>query len=191
MADDIVAADWTSDGKRLAVVRARPGFQQLEFPIGNVLYQTTGGIANPRISPKGDLIAFLELPFGAGRVGSVATVDTKGNKKTLTELWLGDITGLAWSSSGDEILFTAAAYGVTTSLYAVNRSGRQRLIAHLSGNFAVLDVAPDGRLLMAHTVLSVALLYLPTVDSKETDLYWHDFSVAQRYFPRWKVPIVL
>jgi serine/threonine protein kinase len=32
VADDIVAADWTSDGKRLAVVRARPGFQQLEFP---------------------------------------------------------------------------------------------------------------------------------------------------------------
>jgi serine/threonine protein kinase/Tol biopolymer transport system component len=177
LADDIVAADWTADGQRLAVVRARPGFQQLEFPIGNILYQNTGGILNPRISPKGDLIAFLELPFGDSLVGSVATVDTKGNKKTLTELWLGEITGLAWSPTGDEILFTAAAYSVTTSLYAVNRSGRQRLIAHLSGSFAVLDVAPDGRLLMSHTVLSVALLYLPKVDSKETDLYWHDASV--------------
>jgi Tol biopolymer transport system component len=77
-------------------------------------------------------------------------VDLKGNKKTLTQLWLGIISGLAWSSSGDEILFTAAAYGFTTSLYAVNRSGRQRLIAHLPGNFVVLDVAPDGRLLMSH-----------------------------------------
>ena len=87
----------------------RPGFEQLEFPIGNVLYQTTGGIGNPRISPKGDLVAFLELPFGDSGVGSVATVDLKGNKKTLTELWLGEIIGLAWSSSSDEILFTAAA----------------------------------------------------------------------------------
>ena len=116
VADDIVAADWTSDGKRLAVVRARPGFGQLEFPIGNVLYQTTGSILNPRISPKGDLIAFLEQPIsgGGGAFGSFATVDMKGNKKTLTtELWLGDISGLAWSSSGDEILFTAAAYGLT------------------------------------------------------------------------------
>jgi eukaryotic-like serine/threonine-protein kinase len=177
VADDIAAADWTSDGKRLAVVRARSGFEQLEFPIGNVLYQTTGGIYNPRISPKGDWIAFLDLPFGGSLVGSLATVDMKGNKKTLTEFWLGEITGLAWSSSSDEILFTAAAFGLTTSLYAVNRSGRQRLIAHLSGNFTVLDVAPDGRVLMDRLSSSYSLVYLPTSDSKETDLYWHDFSL--------------
>jgi hypothetical protein len=158
VADGIAGADWTSDGTRLAVVRVRPGFQQLEFPIGNVLYQTTGGIVNPRISPKGDLIAFLEEPI-LGGVGAVATVDMRGNKKTLTEIWLGLISGLAWSSSGDEILFAAAAYGFTNSLYAVNRSGRQRFIAHLSGNFAVLDVAPDGRLLMVHSVFSAGLIY--------------------------------
>jgi Tol biopolymer transport system component len=178
IADDVVAADWTADGTRLAVVRARPGFRQLEFPIGNVLYQTTGGIGNPRISPKGDLIAFVEQPFGSTGpgVGSVATVDTRGNKKTLTQLWLGLISGLAWSSSSDEILFAAAPYSVTTSLYGVNRSGRQRLIAHLPGTFGVLDVAPDGRLLMARMVASSAMFYMPTVDSKETDLYWHDLS---------------
>ncbi len=176
LSNDIVAADWTSDGKRLAVVRARPGFQQLEFPIGNVLYQTTGAIGDPRISPQGDLIAWLELPLGNGAVGSLATVDAKGNKKTLTQFWLGVINGLAWSSSSDEILFTAAVYGVTTSLYAVNRSGRQRLVAHLPGWFSILDAAPDGRLLMAHAVASGTLVYLPTVDSKGTDLYWHDYS---------------
>src|SRR5271170_7004509 len=176
VSDDIAAADWASDGK-LAVVRARPGFQQLEFPIGHVLYQTTGGIGNPRISPKGDLIAFLEFPIGAGGPGTVAMVDMKGNKKTLTESWLGVVSGLAWSSSSDEILFTASAYGFTTSLYAVNRSGRQRLITHLSGSFFVLDVAPDGRLLMVHTGFSASLFYLPTADSKEADLYWHDLSL--------------
>jgi eukaryotic-like serine/threonine-protein kinase len=176
VADDIIAADWTSDGKRLAVVRAKPGFQQLEFPIGNVLYQTTGGIGNPRISPKEDLIAFLDQPLGTvGGVGSLTTVDMKGNRKTLTQFWLGYISGLAWSS-GDEIMFTAAAYGFTTSLYAVNRSGRQRLIAHLPGTFSLLDVAPDGRLLMSRAAFSNMLFYLATVDSKETDLYWHDNS---------------
>jgi eukaryotic-like serine/threonine-protein kinase len=177
VANDTTGADWTSDGKQLAVVRAKGGLQQLEFPIGKVLYQTTGGIDSPRISPKGDLIAFLDTPFGSGLApGYVATVDTKGNKKTLTQFWLGDVSGLTWSSSSDEILFTAAAYGFTTSLYAVNRSGRQRLIAHLSGSFGLADVAPDGRLLMSQTVYSSALFYLPTVDSKETDLYWHDLS---------------
>jgi serine/threonine protein kinase/Tol biopolymer transport system component len=179
VANDIIAADWTSDGQVLAAVRARPGFQQLEFPVGNVLYQTTGGIASPRISPKGDLVAFLECPTGSNGlacVGYVATVDTKGNKKTLTQLWLGEVSGLAWSPARDEIFFTAAAYSVTNSLYAVNRSGRQRLVAHLSGPFSLFDVAPDGRLLMSRGSISNSLFYQPTLGSKETDLYWHDLS---------------
>jgi Tol biopolymer transport system component len=181
VADDIAWADWASDGQRLAVVRSKPGYQQLEFPIGNVLYQTTGGIGSPRISPKRDLIGFLDFPFGNGGSygpGSVATVDLKGNKKTLTDFWLGFVSGLEWSPSSDEMLFTAAPYGQTTSLYAVNRSGRQRLIAHLSGEFTLLDIAPDGRLLMSQTVQSNALSYLPNVGSKETDLYWHDLSIV-------------
>ena len=149
VANDIAAADWTSDGNRLAVVRARPGFQQLEFPIGNVLYQTTGGIGNPRISPKGDLIAFLEQPL-AGWPWLRCHGRLERQRKTLTQFWLGSSAGLAWSASGDEILFTAAAYGFTTSLYAVIARGSQRLIAHLPGNFDLLDVAPDGRLLMSH-----------------------------------------
>jgi serine/threonine protein kinase len=181
VADNIAWADWGSDGKRLAVVRARPGFEQIEFPIGNVLYQTAGGIGNPRVSPKGDLIAFSDFPFGNGGStgpGSVATVDLKGNKKTLTDFWLGSVNGLKWSPSGDEILFTAAPHGQTTSLYAVNRLGRQRVIAHLPGQFTLRDVAPDGRLLMSQDALSMALFYLSNADSKETDLYWHDSSVV-------------
>jgi serine/threonine protein kinase/Tol biopolymer transport system component len=176
IADDIADADWASDSQRLAVVRAKPGFQQLEFPVGNVLYRSTGGIANPRISPKGDLIAFMDLPIGGQGTGSVATVDLKGIKKTLTKFWLGVVSGLAWSASRDEILFTASEYGFTNSLYAVSRSGRQRLVTHLNGAYSLFDVASDGRLLLRHGVISSTLAYSPRMDSKETDLYWHDLS---------------
>lgn len=175
--NDIAAADWTSDGK-IVVVRAKAGFQRLEFPIGNVLYQTAGAIVHPRISPKGDLIAFFDEPVGVNGGGSVATVDLRGNKKTVTQFWLGEVTGFPWSPLGDEIFFTAAPNGFTTSLYAVSRSGRQRLIAHLPGNFNLLDVAPDGRLLMVQAAASTALFYLPNLDSRGTDLYWHDLSLA-------------
>jgi eukaryotic-like serine/threonine-protein kinase len=174
--DDIVAADWTSDGKQLTVVRVKPGYQQLEFPIGHVLYQTTGSIRNPRISPKADLVAFLDEPIGTGLVGSVATVDMKGNRKTLTQVWLGSLSGIVWSSRSDEVLFTAAAFGLTNSLYAVSRLGRQRLIAHLPGYFAVLDASPDGRLLLTHRATWTTLSFLPGPNGKETDLYWHDLS---------------
>jgi serine/threonine protein kinase len=178
IADDITAADWSTDGQRLAVVRAKPGFQQLEFPVGHVLYRSTGGLTNPRISPQGDLIAFMDRPVGGQATGSVATVDLKGIKKTLTQYWLGSVNGLAWSPSGDEILFSASEYGFTNSLFAVSRSGRQRLVAHLNGSYRLCDVAPDGRLLLSHNVYSSTLTYFPRVDSQETDLYWHDLSVT-------------
>ena len=179
MAEDIRQADWTSAGARMAVVRAKPGLQQLEFPVGNVLYKSTGSIASPRISPRGDLIAFLDLPLGTYGVagpGSLATVDMQGHKKTLTGYWHGYISGLAWSGGGDEILFAAAPFGNTGSLYAVNRSGRQRLVEHLQGFFRVLDVAPGGRVLLLRWAPSVSLFYQGAGEANATDLYWHDFS---------------
>jgi len=59
----------------LAGARAQGGFTQLEFPIGKVLYKTAGWIGDPRISPKGDRIAFLaqqlgfQVPDGAAVAG--------------------------------------------------------------------------------------------------------------------------
>jgi len=100
----------------------------------------------------------------------------KGNKKTLTQFWGGILSGLVWSPSGDEILFTASAFGAANSLYAVSRSGRQRLIANLPGSFRVFDTIPDGRLLMGREAPSGALFFLAGTNAKEIDLYWHDYS---------------
>jgi DNA-binding winged helix-turn-helix (wHTH) protein len=53
------AADWSPSGE-LAVVRQMGSWSRLEFPVGRVLYESTGQIATPRFSPTGDLIAFLD-----------------------------------------------------------------------------------------------------------------------------------
>ena len=42
MAEHVREAEWTPDGGDLAVVRRVDGFERLEFPLGKVLYQTSG-----------------------------------------------------------------------------------------------------------------------------------------------------
>jgi Tol biopolymer transport system component len=109
--EDVGDAAWSPDGSSLAVVRAPDWRYRLEFPAGKVLYETTGWISHPRVSPAGDAVAFLDHPvFGDDR-GSVAIVDRAGHKRTLTTLW-ASTQGLAWSASGKEIWFTAAANGM-------------------------------------------------------------------------------
>ena len=72
------------------------GMSQLEFPIGTVLYR--GTFFSARVSPDGELVAFLENAVG------LCVVDRAGKKKRLTEwniLW--PIGGVASSPKGDEV----------------------------------------------------------------------------------------
>ncbi|MGA9390022.1 MAG: protein kinase, partial [Candidatus Sulfotelmatobacter sp.] len=83
--EDVEWADWAPDGNSLAVVRNVGGRDRLEFPIGKVLYETSGGwISYPRVSPKGDLVAFMDHPNQGDDGGSVAIVDLSGRKTELT-----------------------------------------------------------------------------------------------------------
>src|SRR5262249_33467069 len=103
-------ADWSPDGDNLAVVRDFGGRNRLEFPIGKPLYETGGWIGHPRISPKGEWVAFLDHPVQGDDRGSVAVVDRAGHRKTLSSEWY-TIQGLAWSADGHEIWFTASRGG--------------------------------------------------------------------------------
>ena len=71
----------------MAVVRPVDGRFRLEYPIGKVLYETTGWITYPRFSPKGDRIAFLDHPTLGENSGSVSVVDLSGHKTTLSSGW--------------------------------------------------------------------------------------------------------
>ena len=67
--EDVVDADWSPDGQELAVVRRREGHYQLEYPLGNVLYQASF-IRSLRVSPRGDRVALT--------AGSLVLVDRAG-----------------------------------------------------------------------------------------------------------------
>ena len=124
-------ADWGPDGSNLAVVRDFGGKNRLEYPIGKPLYDTGGWISHPRVSPKGDLIAFLDHPTEGDDAGSLAIVDLKGNKKVLSGLW-ETTQGLAWSPDGNEIWFTASKTGTDRALYAVTLDGKERMVLRLA-----------------------------------------------------------
>ena len=129
-------ADWTPDGKDLAIARALAGKSRLEFPAGKVLYETTGWVENPRFSPRGDRIAFLDHPVVNDDGGSVAVVDLAGKKTTLSPEYATSY-GLAWSPDGSEIWFTAADIGDNRALHAVTLSGKTRILARVSGNLTL------------------------------------------------------
>ena len=146
--DHVVAADWSPDGTKLAVTRIENGKYRLEYPIGNQLYETNGYISHMRFSPQGDGIAFMDHPRSGDDRGTVAVVDLKGNKRSLTPEWIGE-QGLAWSPDGSEVWFTAArSYDWSRDLYAVSRSGKERLVLRAPGALYLEDIAPDGRVLV-------------------------------------------
>ena len=122
VAEGVQDADWAPDGQGFLVVRDVAGKSRIEFPVGKLLYETSGHVTYARLSPKGDRIAFLDHEFPADDAGTVAVIDLSGKKTTLTTRWASE-HGLAWSPSGEEIWFTATEAGANRSLYAVTLAG--------------------------------------------------------------------
>jgi len=173
--ENVQAADWGPDGDSLAVVRDWGGRNRLEYPVGKVLYETGGWISHPRVSAKGDQVAFLDHPIQGDDSGSVAVVDLAGHKRTLSSSWLS-LQGMAWSSGGDEIWFTATRIGIDRALYAVSLSGSERLVARMPGTLTLLDIWKDGRVLLTRASWRRELVGNSSDQPKEHDLSWLDYS---------------
>ncbi len=173
--EDVGHADWSPDGSTIAVVRAPQWRYRLEFPTGKVLYETTGWISHPRISPKGDTVAFLDHPLFGDDRGSVAILDRSGKKKILSTGW-ESAQGIAWSPSGEEIWFTAATAGNSRALYAVTQSGRQRPVATTPSGMTLEDISRDGRVLFVESNARLGFLGLLPGEAKERDLSGLEWS---------------
>ncbi|MFY9550494.1 MAG: protein kinase [Thermoanaerobaculia bacterium] len=171
-------ADWSPDGKRLAVVRDAGGRNRLESPVGTVLYQTAGWIGNPRFSPSGDAIAFLDHWARFGDLGSVVIVSLSGKAQKLSDGWVSS-QGLAWWPDGREIWFTGTKSGGNRALHAVSRSGRLRLVFRQTGSLTLEDISPKEDVLLADEDLRVGIVSRAPGQSAERDLSWLDFSALR------------
>jgi serine/threonine protein kinase/Tol biopolymer transport system component len=181
----VLDADWAPNAHDIAVVR-RAGATavggalalmetRLEYPIGRVLYESRGRIGAPRVSPKGELVAFLDHPQSGGASGSVAVVDRKGMKRRLSEEFK-EIHTAGWSPRGDEVWFSARPADASTAIYAVSLSGRQRVVAQGPGGYLLQDVSRDGRALLSLWHRRSILMALTPGQTTERDLSWLDES---------------
>jgi DNA-binding winged helix-turn-helix (wHTH) protein/Tol biopolymer transport system component len=176
LAENIDWADWSSDGATLAAVRSVNGKQRLEFPLGHVLYETAGWIGHPRISPKGNQVAFLDHPLYPDDKGVVSIVDLEGHKRVVSAPWVS-VEGLAWSADGTEVWFSAAQAGTERHIYAVDLSGHQRLIFRSPGGVTLQDIASDGRVLVTRDEQRVGMMALAPGATREKEVSWRDWSV--------------
>src|SRR5438876_5072918 len=175
MLEQVQWADWAPDGSTLAVVRDFGGRNRLEYPVGKSLYETGGWIGHPRVSPKGNLIAFLDHPNQGDDSGSLAIVDLKRNKRILSGEWF-TVQGLAWSPDGSEIWFTASKSGTDRTLYAITLDGKERMVLRLPGALMLLDISKDGRVLLMRASWRRELIGVRTADTNERELSWLDYS---------------
>jgi Tol biopolymer transport system component len=173
--EDVEWADWAPDGKSLAVVRTPQGRTRLEFPIGKVLYETNGWISHPRVSPGGDLVAFIDHPSLTDDAGSVVLADRSGRKKALSKPF-SSAQGLSWGPNGKEVWFTAAELS-QRALYSMSFSGTVRLRSRIAGNLTLRDISREGRMLITRDTPRTEMLALPPGESKERDLTWLDYSL--------------
>ena len=175
--NDVREADWTPDGTDLALIRDAGGKDTLEFPAGKVLATTGGYMSDLRFSPRGDRIAFFEHPIRYDNRGGVAVVDLAGNKKVLSDGYWG-LEGLAWSPSGDEVLFSGGTAYNNFKVYAVDLGGKRRVALQGAGGMTVQDIRAEGKWIVTRDDRLRTMPAFRAGWANERDLSWLDLSQA-------------
>ena len=180
--ENVREADWSPDGSTLAIVHDLGSKDRLEYPIGTVLYETAGYISDPRVSPDGTRVAFLDHQQRFDDRGWVRVVDTTAKVTTLAgEFWGAE--GLAWSRDGKTVFFAAndrqaadaARPGdVTYQVHSVQADGSGTSATALTtpGDFTLHDITPDGRWLATREDLRLGVAAHLPGDATDRDLSW-------------------
>ena len=180
MLEDVRDADWTPDGRGLAVIRRVRNRDQLEWPIGKVLYRTNGYLSHLRFSPDGRRVAFADHPTYGAEEGNILVIDDKGERSALATD-LHDVRGIAWSSVRDELWFCAGSDDPQsfTTLQAIGASGRRRTVLSERVDLRLMDIDRTGRVLLSGETPTFHMEAMLPGDSMPRDFSIVDAPVAQ------------
>ena len=174
---DVAQADWSHDGKSLALIRYLDGRCRLEYPAGNVLFETPDWISRARVSLDGKLVAFAYHPFNGDSQGDVCIVDAAGQWRVLSRD-MTSVSGLAWSASGDEVWLSGINEAQQNGIWGLALDGSRREIYTSPARVSIFDVARDGRALIGLGNLRLGMSVSPGDGAPEIDLTWFDGTVA-------------
>ncbi len=176
IAEGVLSADWTADGSEMAVIREVGGKYRVEFPRGNVIYESAYSLGYLRISPRGNAVAFGEFLSPDGDAGWVVALDRSG-KKLIYTASLISVEGVAWAPSGEEVWYAATlTEGWADAIHATSLKGKERTVLRLPGMLRLHDVSRDGRVLLSRESWRSGLQFRGPADSKERDLSWLDYA---------------
>jgi len=178
--ENVSAADWSPSGDSLAVIRTLNGQHRVEYPIGNVLYQTSS-LRTPvflSVSRHGDRLAFFDFSSDGDfslKVISLKTNDTQRRIRILSRGWRA-VGGLGWSPNDSQVWLAGGRTGRDPGIYSVDLGGHERLLTQIAGWPNVKDIAPDGRMLVGNTDSRIGIRCLTPGAKEERDLGWLDAS---------------
>ncbi|MEO5987468.1 MAG: protein kinase, partial [Candidatus Eisenbacteria bacterium] len=174
---DVGHADWSPDGKSMAVIRYVGRSCQLEYPPGKVLFEAAGWLHRCRVSPDGTRVAFANhLRSGEGEA-DLCVVDRDGASRVLLS-GMVNLSGIAWSPSGDEVWVSGIDPTLRHGIWAVTLDGQVRELHVSATRLSLQDVRPDGRALLTMDELRTALSAGDDSDAPATELAWFDGSVV-------------
>jgi Tol biopolymer transport system component len=180
--DSVREADWSPDGTQLAIIHDVHGRDRLEYPMGTVLYEASGYLSDPRVSPDGQRVAFAEHPFRWDDRGTVRIVDRRGGPPVITPEF-SSVEGLAWRREAGELQFSASRNNLQMAAFAVTTGGRLRTLLSGPGNLTTQDISAAGQLLLTRDNQPYRLMLRTRADSVERDVSWLDVSFGSRLSP--------
>ncbi|MBV8553361.1 MAG: protein kinase [Acidobacteriaceae bacterium] len=176
VSEDVISADWTTEGREMAAIRQFAGKYRVEFPRGKVIYESDHPLGYVRISPRANAIAFAEYSGIFGDAARAMVVDRSGKEVTRPEAFVS-LEGIAWPPSGDEVWVGATTQeGWADAIHALSLNGQRRIVLRLPGMLRLHDVSRDGRILLSKESWRSEMQFRGPGDKKERRLSWLDYA---------------
>jgi len=178
--DGVIAADWSPDGNGFVIVRRVDGLDQLEYPIGTVLYKTPGSISDIRLSPDGKRVLFMDHDTVNDDRGWVRIAD--GTKITTVAGEFSTQSGAAWTPDGRRVMFSGGVEDQINKIWIAEAPAagasppEKRLALSVPGSMMVFDIASDGTMLTAVDTRRYVVGAKLKGKANEQDFSWLDMS---------------